>query len=205
MPIAAAAVLFQLLGTCPVLAQASAPVSVYTSTAEQDCRSERPTRRAPEEDGARRCPGPHGLFVFVAENDLRETVSVGRNRLNANRQPAATQTFGPFNSTATTVEWRGLKNRPPFALIQRWNIADNDDPDKGGRPQNKQLLVVIRLPPGPVCHVAYVDVKANAHASELARKAADTARGFNCEKDKVRIEGNSGRAVQLALPQGGRS
>ena len=57
-----------------------------------------------------------------------------------------------------------------------------------------------RLPPGPVCHVAYVDVKATPNANELARQAADKARDFKCGQDKVRIEGVKGRAAELALP-----
>jgi hypothetical protein len=60
--------------------------------------------------------------------------------------------------------------------------------------------VVTRLPPGEVCHVAYVDVEANPNANELARKAADeTARSFNCSKDEVKVFGASGRAVELAV------
>ncbi len=67
-------------------------------------------------------------------------------------------------------------------MIQRWHIADNDDPEKNGRPKSKQMLVVTRLPPGAVCHVAYIDVTANPQANELARKAADElARGFDCK------------------------
>ena len=62
------------------------------------------------------------------------------------------------------------------------------------------MLVVTRLPPGPVCHVAYVDVKANPDANELARKAADeVARGFRCGKDEVKVIGNSGRAAEMAV------
>ena len=61
------------------------------------------------------------------------------------------------------------------------------------------MLVVTRLRPGPVCHAAYIDVKANPDANELARKAADeTARGFTCGKDEVKVIGASGRAVELA-------
>ena len=71
--------------------------------------------------------------------------------------------------------------------------------DSGGRPTDKGLMVVTRLPPGPVCHVAYVDVKANPNPNELARKAADEfARGFKCGKDKIRVIGESGRAVEMA-------
>jgi hypothetical protein len=62
--------------------------------------------------------------------------------------------------------------------------------------------VVTRLPPGPVCHVGYVDVKANATSNELARQAADeTARGFSCSKDKPKVIGATGRAIELAGPR----
>jgi hypothetical protein len=64
-------------------------------------------------------------------------------------------------------------------------IADNSDQDKDGRPIAKPLLAVTRLPPGAVCHVAYVDVKANPDANELARRAADeNAHDFKCGKEK---------------------
>ena len=61
------------------------------------------------------------------------------------------------------------------------------------------MLAVTRLSPGPVCHVAYVDVQANPNANELARTAADEiARDFKCGKDAVKVVGASGRAVELA-------
>ena len=93
------------------------------------------------------CPGKSGLVVLISEDDLRETVSVGRNRAAAAKEPAAETGFGPFNSTAHTVEWRAVDGKP-FAIIQRWLIADNDDPDKNGRPTTKPMLAVTRLPPG---------------------------------------------------------
>src|SRR5262249_49108992 len=132
------------------------------------------------------------------EDDLRQTVSVGRNRKAAEDEPAAHASFGPFNSTNATIEWREMDGKP-LAIVQRWMIADNDAPDKGGSPTEKGLLVVTRLPPGAVCHVAYVDVAANPNPNELARKAADEiARDFKCGKDEVKFIGARGRAAELA-------
>ncbi|MCP4621360.1 MAG: hypothetical protein GY844_33580 [Bradyrhizobium sp.] len=172
--------------------------SSYTSTAPKDCRV-RSAGNGVDGSTIRVCPGRNGLIVLIAEDDLRETVSVGRNRLGASREPAAQTWFGPFNSTTHTVEWRSANGRP-YAIIQRWHIADIDDEDKKtGRPIAKPMLAVTRLSPGPVCHVAYVDVQANPDANELARKAADEiARDFKCGTDKVKTVGNSGRAVELA-------
>jgi hypothetical protein len=178
-------------------AEAQTMSSTYTSTAPKDCRVFS-AGNGVDDSTIRVCPGKAGLAVLVSEGDLRETVSVGRNRAAAVREPAAQSSFGPFNSTATTVEWRAV-NGKPFAIIQRWRIADNSDQDKDGRPIAKPILAVTRLPPGAVCHVAYVDVQANPNANELARKAADeTARGFKCGKDEVKIIGENGRAAQLA-------
>jgi hypothetical protein len=136
--------------------------------------------------------------VLINEADLRGTVSVGRNPAAAAREPAARAGFGPFNSTTNTIEWRAAGGKP-FAIIQRWQLDDSSDEDKSGRPTPKSMLVLTRLPPGAVCHVAYVDVKANPNVNELARKAADDfARDFNCGKDEVKVIGERGRAVELA-------
>jgi hypothetical protein len=171
--------------------------SSYTSTAPKDCRV-RSAGNGVDDSTIRVCPGKDGLVVVISEDDLRETVSVGRNRLGASKEPAAQTWFGPFNSTTNTIEWRAANGRP-YAIIQRWHIADNADQDKDGRPIAKPMLAVTRLSPGAVCHVAYVDVQANPNANELARKAADEiARHFKCGKDEVKTVGNSGRAVELA-------
>jgi hypothetical protein len=171
--------------------------SSYTSTAPRDCRV-KSAGNGVDDSTIRVCPGKAGLLVVISEDDLREAVSVGRSRAAADREPAAEASFGPFNSTTHTVEWRAVDGKP-FAIIQRWHIADITDEDKNGRPIAKPLLAVTRLPPGAVCHVAYVDVKANPDANELARKAADEiARGFKCGKDEAKVIGASGRAVELA-------
>jgi hypothetical protein len=174
--------------------------STYTSTAPKDCRVSS-AGNGVDDSTIRVCPGKAGLVVVVSEDDLRETVSVGRNRAAADREPAAQAWFGPFTSTTPKVEWRARDGKP-FAIIRRWHLADNTDEDTRGRPIAKPMLAVTRLPPGPVCHVAYIDASANPHANELARKAADeTAPGFKCGNDEVKVIGESGRAVELARPR----
>jgi hypothetical protein len=171
--------------------------SSYTSSAPKDCRVSSAGNEV-DDSTIRTCPGKAGLVVLISEDDLRETVSVGRNRAAAAREPAAHVWFGPFNSTEHTVEWRAV-NGKPFAIIQRWHIADISDEDRGGRPIAKPLLAVTRLPPGQVCHVAYIDAQANPNPNELARKAADEfARDFKCGKDEVKVIGETGKAVGLA-------
>ncbi|SHL58936.1 hypothetical protein SAMN05444159_6304 [Bradyrhizobium lablabi] len=172
--------------------------SIYTSTAPKACRVTS-AGNGVDDSTIRVCPGKAGLIVLVSEDDLRETVSVGRSRAAAAKEPAAQAWFGPFSSTTERVEWR-MQGGKPFAIIQRWHIADNSDESKDGRPIAKPLLVVTRLPPGQVCHVAYIDAAANSNANEIARKAADeVARDFKCGKDEVKIIGDSGRAVELAM------
>jgi hypothetical protein len=190
---------FAMLLACagPDRAGAQSLGSTYTSTAPKDCRQ---VGKPSELDGSttRVCPGKAGFVVLIDEDDLREIVSVGRTRRAAAEEPAAKTRFHPFNSSEATIEWRA-DGAKPFAIIQRWHIADGADLDKRGRPNTKALLVVTRLPPGPVCHVAYVDALANPNANALARQAADDfARSFRCDKDEVKVIGASGRAVELA-------
>jgi hypothetical protein len=204
MRVLAGLLIFTVGVTCavaPSWAQTAEIISTYTSTAKKDCRVVQSPKAEPGEDGFLHiCPGAGNFIVYNAEGDLREVVSVGRTRKAASEEPAARAFFGPFSSTTSTIEWRQRKDGAPFAIIQRWHLADNDDAGADGRPRTKQMLVVTRLPPGPVCHTAFVDVKANPNANELARQAADKARDFKCGKDTVQVQGASGRAVELARP-----
>jgi len=173
--------------------------SHYTSTAEKACKT---IDKAKESEGdwvVLGCPGRAGLVIRITEDDLRTTVSAGRTQAAADDEPAAGQGFPPFNRVGDTLEWRGVKGGAPFALIQRWFLSDSQNPDADGRPRPVGLMVVTRLPPGPACHVAYVDVRANPDANALARRAADEhARTFRCGTDEILVVGNRGRAMELA-------
>lgn len=174
--------------------------STYSTTEAANCWSAGGNKTAGAR-GSRICRGMAGLIVAVDVDDLRETVSVGRSRADAAAEPAALARFSPFSSASRRIEWR-MAGSEPFAMIQRWQIADPGDRDEAGRPRDKPLLVVTRLSPGPVCHVAYVDAAANPNANDLARQAADqTARLFDCSRDRIKIIGAHGRAVDLATQQ----
>jgi hypothetical protein len=173
-------------------------VSAYSSLAARNCWIDGPGRV--EDSPTRVCHGKATLVVLVSKDDKRESVSVGRNRDEAAKEPAAQTFFGPFNSALPSIEWRIAGNNP-FAMIQRWRIADVVDQITsagGGGPDAKPLLVVSRLPPGAVCPVAYVDAAANPNADELARQAADQiARDFKCGSEEAKVLGTPGRAAEL--------
>jgi hypothetical protein len=178
--------------------QAGAAKSSYTSIAEKHCRKfDRLKIDGDEYAASRVCEGRGGYKVFVREDDLRETITIGKTFKQAADEPAAADHYGAFNSYDDTVEWRSGANGKPFAVIVGWSYADNDNLDANGRPKSLRLLVVMRLPPGAVCKVAYVDRAANSTANELARKAADAiAPNFKCGADKVQIVRARGRAIE---------
>ncbi|MBX9776960.1 MAG: hypothetical protein K2Y71_21485 [Xanthobacteraceae bacterium] len=171
--------------------------SLYSSTATRNCKKVDAAKGGEGDWSVWLCDGIGGYVVRLTEDDLRTTVSVGRDLRSAANEPAAKHQFAPFNSVNDTLEWRTTRGAP-FATIQRWFLSDASNPDKSGKPARVAMLVVTRL--DPACHAAYVDVNANAIANALARKAADEhARNANCGKPPLVI-GKAGRATGLAIP-----
>ena len=147
-----------------------------------------------EDYGSWRCPGHDGIAVHVTAGDQRTFISYGPN---AAKELAAQQTLSAFNSEGKTIEWRieRLRNGKPhaFATILRWNVTTLD-PDDDLKQVVGQVLVVTRLGPGGICHVGYVDGRANPNANELATEIADKhARAFKCGKDKPITLGVQGK------------
>ena len=156
-------------------------------------RRHRPGREV-EDYGSWRCTGHDGIAIHVTGGDQRITISYGPNAAN---EPAAQQTLAAFNSEGKTIEWR-IERRPngkphAFATILGWNVTTLD-PDNDLKQVAGQVLVVTRLGPGGVCHVGYVDGRANPNANELATELADRhARTFKCGKDKPITLGVQGK------------
>jgi hypothetical protein len=182
-------------------AAAQAVHSHYTSTAAKACKTHAKSKPSDEMPWVElSCRGRGGYVVRVSDIDLRMTVSVGRTIAAAENEPAAEKSFGPFNSAHDTVEWRGIAGKP-FATIQRWSLSDSSNETPSGRPAQVEMMVVTRLPPGPVCHVAYIDVKENPDHNALARQTADAkAASFRCGSDQTIVAGKAGRATELARP-----
>jgi hypothetical protein len=170
--------------------------SIYTSFDAKKCKHQK-GNPAEEDYGSWICPGYQNLRVHLSAGDQRMYVTFGPWNKDA---LATAQTFQAFNDVYQgTVEWRIAKNADgkaqPFATILRWNVFTRTDHDKATGPINAsgRVLVVTRLGPGGVCHVGYVDAKANPDANALARKIADeTARTFKCGKDKRIVVGKIG-------------
>jgi hypothetical protein len=194
---------FAILSACGAEAVAvEAGKSSYTSIAEKACRTTDVLRIADTDYAVSRiCPGRGGYKVFIDEEDLRETLTIGKTLKAAAREPAARDRYGPFNAYEDAVEWRSGRHGRPFAVIVGWSYADSENTDATGRPQSNRLLVVMRLPPGDVCRVAVVDRAANRDANGLARKAADaSARDFKCGTDQPQIIGERGHAIEAMPP-----
>jgi len=70
-----------------------------------------------------------------------------------------------------------------------------------GRPRSARLLAVLRVPPGPVCTLGYIDRAANPDANALAGKAADEpARTFRCGATEIHIVGERDEAINARSP-----
>lgn len=173
-----------------VLASIAAPAraqtieSAYTDFNAKKCRHI-PGKEV-EDYGEWHCKGYGGIPILMSAGDQRINVSYGKN---AAEEPAASQTLASFNGEGDKIEWRIEKGKP-FAAIMRWSTTK---PDEKGSSIRGSVLVVTRLDPGGVCHVGYVDGRANKNANELAREIADKhARGFVCGKDKRITLGEKG-------------
>jgi hypothetical protein len=180
-------------GALIALALLSAPAlgqtieSRYTAFDAKECRHQK--GKGVEDYGSWTCPGYRNLRVRLSAGDQRMQVSFG----NWSKDDIAlSQTFPAFNNVYQgTVEWR-IEKQPdgrtrPFATILRWNVMLEADSRNATGPVTStgRVLVVTRLGPGGVCHVGYVDARANPDANALARRIADeSARTFKCGMQK---------------------
>ena len=183
------AITLALLVVAADVASAQTVASVYTDFDTRDCRHI-PSKEV-EDYGEWSCAGYGGIRIFFASGDQRIYVSYGPR---AEKELAFKETLASFNHQGEKIEWRGERSADgkfkPYATVMRWHTEQLDSNDKEIK---GQVLVVTRLGPGGVCHVGYVDGRANPDANALAQKIADdSARKFKCGTDKPIVVGNKG-------------
>ena len=179
-----------LLGGLAVsLLPATANDSVYTKlNLEDECAILMPFDETEPGSGvAWVCRGFRGIGVFVAEGDLRFTVTPLVEGLPTLSDGSLTypdfETLPGFNRINDTLEWRLDATGDPIATILRW-FEDTGD----GSGAERQYLIVTRALPGGQCHVARVNANTVSKANQVARDIADTqSAAFRCGVDQVQI------------------
>ena len=128
------------------------------------------------------CKGYGGVDIIQSSIDDRSYAAYGQDGI---KHCAFRKTFGPFNTALSPVEWR-IKNKKPFAAIERWSVAN------GENGSSITWLVVTALRKGESCPVHYVS-GSYPDANKAARRAADTlAPGFDCANDVPTFDSSIG-------------
>jgi hypothetical protein len=135
-----------------------------------------PEEGEPNDGAVLECRGVGANIVSFMEGDLRSFVSFGTKPAE---HCSRFQTFGGFNSTGDTIEWR-LRDGKAFATILRWNVSY----DPADSSKIKSWLVVTKLEDNNSCHMGYVEA-GYPKANETAQRLADQfAADFSCKTAK---------------------
>ena len=173
MPQRTLSALLTLCCATTLLAYAPAAESVYTDLAPGRCKT---IETHEESDGSvQRCAGVAGYELLVADDDLRQSVTVvspGGKVHPLNYWQVITPAFSSLGEKAEwRVERKGRRVRP-YALIVRVYASENPE-----RPDEKtSYLAVAKLTGAEVC------VTDKVKTNEEARRAADASAGKPCLK-----------------------
>ncbi len=150
-----------------------------------------------EEEGASvtlECAGYKDLAIYFKEGDLRQSQAYGP--IGKVWLDEAFESFGPFNHSNATVEWRLDAGGVPFAAIVRWFVSDPETTSDTDTRYGQVLVVsTVATAENPTsCVVGYVDALENRDANTLARKVADeNARDFACGLNEPQWHGARGK------------
>jgi hypothetical protein len=162
------------LTTAATLAASAQAKSVYTSSKMSECRT---ISSNPKEAGSYEgeCPGVGGYKVRLLEGDLRQSINIltpARKKYELNLWSF----YSGFSSIGDKIEWR-TKKGIPFAIITRFNVADNEDSTK-----TTSYLLVAKIGKNASCVTDVVLPKANQN--EEARRLADASAGKPCKAEE---------------------
>ena len=170
-------------------AEAQQMSSVYTELdSDKDCTVYAAAEEGDGDWANLVCDGWRGYPVFLQYGDLRESLFYGH--APAGDMAPVWESFGAFNRTGPTIEWRLEKRGErlvPLATIHRWFVSDPEDGDK-----EIEVLVVEKVGQPferDGCAMAYVVATGNDGANEKARSYADRlVHGFECGADQPAID-----------------
>lgn len=172
-------------------AGAKANESAYTERNLDACKTLAQTDEGPSV--TLECAGYKDLRVYFKEGDLRQSQAYGP--IGKAWLDEAFESFGPFNHTNATIEWRLDGSGAPFATIVRWFVSDPETTSDTDTRYGQVLVVsTVATAQSPAsCVVGYVDALENKDANVLARRMADErATDFTCGKDEPQWQGKRG-------------
>lgn len=166
----------------PVVASAGDITSAYTYFDVAASCQQLAAADADTPGGRWECPGHDGAPFLVADGDDRSFVGFGER---PEESCSYRRTFQAFNTALSPIEWR-LRDGKPFAVIERWRVASDE---QGG---TVTWLVVTALKGDESCPIHYV-AGSFPKANEEARRAADAfADGFDCSTETPSVSSRVG-------------
>lgn len=154
-------------------AKAQSNRSLYTTLEAKQCR----TLKSDSYLG--RCPGVGGYSLLVAEDDLRQDITVVTPQGAKHSLGLWEVVSAGFSHVGSKAEWRVAKRKGklfPVALIVRFTASeDSTQPNK-----TTSYLAVSKITPATVCVTD--KIAAGTNANEEARRAADVASSKPCLK-----------------------
>jgi hypothetical protein len=140
------------------------------------------------------CDGYEDVGVYFKEGDLRQSQAYGP--ISKVWLDEAFESFGPFNHTNATIEWRLGTNGRLVATIVRWFVSDPETTSDVTTRYGQVLVVAtVATAENPTsCVVGYVDALENKDANTLARTVADEeAPDFTCGVSEPQWHGKRGK------------
>jgi hypothetical protein len=167
-----------VLGVGSISSKAQSNKSVYTTLEARHCRTLKSDSSGAGQYLAR-CPGASGYSLLVAEDDLRQNITVVTPQGVEHSLELWEVLSSAFSHVGSKAEWRitNLKGKVvPIALIIRFTASeDAAQPNK-----TTSYLAVSKITTEAICVTD--KVAAGTNANEEARRAADVSGTKPCLK-----------------------
>lgn len=160
----------------PTVSEDGDTKSIYTDLATEKCRT---IESNPDEGGSYKgeCKGVGGYKLEVLEGDLRQTINIVYPNGKTYDLHFSSNVSSAFSAVGEKAEWRVNKrgeNPDPFALIVRYNAAENPEKPE----QNTSYLVVTKITKDTACITDVV--KPSKDQNLTARRLADESANKMC-------------------------